>query len=276
MSRNSQVSESGADHPLPSRGRRHLLGGLIAAGASLGPIKAFGDPSGWGPSDEEQRGDSSARYETIHVEPQKIYALLAPARATYQPRTSDFAGLIGDSALQFVGMSRATARSTISDMLALFELPFENGPNSPVPFCAAGLSFITAIAYVGFWKGDKEYWNKNKDWASVRDALHEIDRYHFYPSPSVWDMYYIALGKRRWVAKGKQPQPGWLVIYDFGKGADHVGLVLKSSESGIHTFECNTSGMVNGSQQNGGVIAVRDRDLTSVKGYIRTDLETPL
>jgi|SRR5579862_1183695 len=155
-------------------------------------------------------------------------------------------------------------------MLEVFDLPFQTSADKPVPFCAAGLVYITAVAYL-------QHWGQEASFENLQGVLPEIDHYHFFPSPSVWDMYYVALGKRRWVPVGSSiPRPGWLVIYDFGKGADHVGLVLSATAQGIHTFECNTSGTVNGSQQNGGVITTKNRGFQNVKGYIRTDLQTPV
>jgi hypothetical protein len=63
------------------------------------------------------------------------------------------------------------------------------------------------------------------------------------------------------------------VIYDFGKGADHVGLVLSGDATALHTFECNTSDNAKGSNKNGGVITTKTRDWKCVKGFIRTDLD---
>ena len=259
-------------------GRRQIVGGLLAT-AFIGPQLAAAESFGWSPTTENQKGDDQAAYETLHVDPSKIYALVSPTRAGYQKRDPNFAALFTATAVALDNKSRTTDRPLISDMLELFQLPFENSPHDPVPFCAAGLSYIAAVAYLGFWKKDPEFWAKNKtqSWSLLRDALHEIDRYHFFPSPSVWDMYYVALGKRRWVPKtARSPQKGWLVVYDFGGGADHVGLVLSATAHGLHTFECNTSGTINGSQQDGGVITERDRTLDHVKGFIRTDLGTPL
>jgi hypothetical protein len=249
----------------------------LIATASFIPTATLAAPFGWGPSVEKQKGDPQVDYETLYFDPAQVYGLLGPTRAAYRPRADNFAALLASTALQYVGQSRNTAKPLVSQMLELFQLPFEYKPDHPVPFCAAGLSYVVAIAYVGFWNNDKTYWATHTNWDTLRGALHEIDRYHFYPSPSVWDMYYVALGKRRWLPRdSKQPKPGWLVIYDFGGGADHVGLILSATATAIHTFECNTSGKVNGNQQNGGVIAIRDRSMGTVKGYIRTDLETPL
>jgi hypothetical protein len=109
----------------------------------------------------------------------------------------------------------------------------------------------------------------------LRGALPEIDHYHFYPSPSVWHMFEVADAKNRWVANAGHtvPHAGWVIVFDFGKGADHVGLVLSATAQGIQTFECNTSGVVNGNQRNGGVITRKTRDWAHVKGFIRTDLD---
>jgi hypothetical protein len=155
-------------------------------------------------------------------------------------------------------------------MLALFELPFQDRSGKYVPFCASGLAYVVARAYVTHWK------KQPINLSSLRGALAEIDHYHFFPSPSVWHMFAVAQAKGRWLpqAKGVTPRPGWVAIYDFGKSADHVGLVLSADSDGFRAFECNTSGRVAGSQQNGGVIAIKNRTWKYVKGYIRTDKQS--
>jgi hypothetical protein len=234
------------------------------------PLIARSEPLGWDPSLEEQRGDTAAPYESIVIKPKEIFDLSGAKRAAFRGRAADFSSLVNPVAMSYAGKSRANARPLISQMLELFNLPFVTEDGKPVPFCASGLVYITALAYLQHWREEASFEN-------LQGVLPEIDHYHFFPSPSVWDMYYVALGKRRWVPVGRStPRAGWIVVYDFGKGADHVGLVLSANVEGMHTFECNTSGSIDGSQRNGGVIATRDRGFKNVKGYIRTDLETPV
>ncbi len=192
---------------------------------------------------ESQRGDLQLQYESIEVDRDVVNGLLNPSRASYEARASDFFSLVWKTARDFVGDSRKTDQESISKMLELFELPFQSKSGEYIPFCAAGLSYIVALAYVG-------YWGKKLSLSTLRGALQDIDHYHFFPSPSVWDMYNVAKAKRRWTDRSKSPIPlsGWLVIYDFGKGADHVGLVIQAGANGMKTFECNTSGNAAGSE----------------------------
>lgn len=245
---------------------------IVNTGAiAVFPLIARSEPFGWDASLEEQRGDLDAPYESILIKPRDIFALSGATRADFRSRAADFSKLVTPVAMTCTGKSRANSRPLVSQMLEIFNLPYETSTDrKPVPFCASGLVYITAVAYL-------QQWGQAASFENLQGVLPEIDHYHFFPSPSVWDMYYVALGKRRWVPVGRAiPRPGWIVVYDFGKGADHVGLVLSATTQGIHTFECNTSGNVNGSQQNGGVMTTKDRGFKNVKGYIRTDLETPV
>jgi hypothetical protein len=52
-----------------------------------------------------------------------------------------------------------------------------------------------------------------------RDFLGDVDYHHFFPSPSVINIKYVAMGKRRWLPGDKAvgdlvPRQGWLVTYD--------------------------------------------------------------
>jgi hypothetical protein len=265
----SKVVKQSGTRGQRSIARRTFL--VKAAAATLIPAFARTEPYGWDLSTEEQRGDLGAAYEYISINPKDIFSLSGPRRAAFRERAADFGKLVTPFALSCTGKSRSNARPLISQMLELFDLPFETDAGKrPVPFCASGLVYITAHSYL-------QHWGEEVRFEDLEGVLPEIDHYHFFPSPSVWDMYYVALGKRRWVPVGRSlPKSGWIVVFDFGKGADHVGLVLSANTQGLHTFECNTSGKINGSQQNGGVITTRDRGYENVKGYIRTDLETPV
>lgn len=62
------------------------------------------------------------------------------------------------------------------------------------------------------------------------------------------------------------PQPGDVVIYDFGKG--HVGIVKSVQDKTITTIEGNTSASNKGDQANGGMVAERTRPRNShILGY---------
>jgi hypothetical protein len=90
-------------------------------------------------------------------------------------------------------------------------------------------------------------------------------------------MKYVALGKRRWVARldanaSLAPRPGWLVVYNWnGDGkSDHVGLVERIAGTTLHTIEFNTSAK---NDSNGGTVARRERAFDkTVEGFIRPEL----
>jgi hypothetical protein len=243
-----------------------LAGAAVTGGAWA--LAAAAEPS----TDvvEQQRGDMDARYESLHVDRAAILELTAGSLgAQFEPRAKNFVEMVKKTTQEFVGRTRENSRESIAQMLRLFDLPFEYGTGEPVPFCASGLAYVAALAYAREWGRHKT------DISTLRGVLPEIDHYHFFPSSSVWHMYEVAQAKNRWFAytAGTMPQAGWVVVYDFGKGADHVGLVLSADQGGMQTFECNTSGVVDGNQRNGGVIALRTRTWAHVKGFIRTDLE---
>lgn len=64
-----------------------------------------------------------------------------------------------------------------------------------------------------------------------------------------------------------QPQPGDIVIYDFG----HTGIVESAQNATITAIEGNTSPGVNGSQNNGGGVYRRVRSISTVTAFIRPD-----
>lgn len=68
---------------------------------------------------------------------------------------------------------------------------------------------------------------------------------------------------------------GDLVIYDWAGSNDgpndHIGIVHAASRSQLDTIEGNTSSGSSGSQGNGGRVAARTRDYSSVQAIIRPD-----
>lgn len=227
---------------------------------------------------EEQIGDPTAPREGLSFNPSKVEKMvLGGSRASYAARDMAFGPNLLASSASFLGKSRAQTPERIADFLALFDLPFREG-NAFVPFCAAGLSFAAAHSYAKFLGRTI---TPATEIGILRDMLGEIERYHFYPSPSVWDMYYVARGKRRWADRtdAPLPKPGWLVIYDWNKngGANHVAVVESANASTLNTIEFNTASQTSdGSQSNGGIVTRRNRPLDStVKGYIMTDRASP-
>lgn len=252
--------------------RRDAMTTLVAS-AALMPCKAA-FASDWGEFSERQRGDPALPAETIRLDAEKIQARMT-GLASYRERLPDdkLAKSLVSAAQPMIGWSRAATPERIAEVLDVYSLPFKDKDGAFVPFCAAGVSYLAATAYLTAW-GVPSTTN------SIRGALLEIDHYHFYPSPSVLDMYYVAQGKRRWVdAKPGMltPKAGWLVIYDWSgrrSGADHVGLVTGFDAQGLHTIEFNTSRQ---DQKNGGQVAERTRQYDKfVRGFVRTELHTPI
>ena len=247
--------------------RRDLM---VYIGASI-PASAFAQDLDWSKVVEDQQGDDVLPLETIAFDAQQVQRLMA-GRASYRPRLSSFPQKCLAAATSMVGWSRATTPEKVASILDVYGLPFRDGNGKFVPFCAAGISYAVATAYLT----DEQ---KPTTIAEYKNILQEIDHYHFYPSPSVWDMYYVARGKRRWLDAHPGtviPKPGWLVIYDWKKkgGADHVGIVQSATGSVLTTIEFNTS---QDNNSNGGRVSIRHRAYNgTVKGFIRTDLSTPI
>lgn len=252
--------------------RRFLALGAIGIAGSI-PANALGWQAS-GAALEEQRGDPDVPYEQLAFDSASVRTLVfGTQKASFAPHTPEFSTRLIATAATLVGRSRSTHRNDIAAFLALFRLPFEaNG--SPVPYCAAGLAFAAASAYADLLSMPVTEFDRLRKYRSI---LADLEHWYFYPSPSCWDMYHIAAGKRRWVAQGSEvvPKPGWVVIFDFGKGADHCGIVESADKTGIRTIEFNTSVVRNGDQRDGGVIAKKDRPYGLVKGYIRTDDPPP-
>ena len=248
-------------------GRRELFAAALGGAFIPSALRA----SDWGMFTEQQQGDPNIEVETIKLDAANIQQLIKTL-ATYRPRipNAQFMASLDSAAKPMIGWSRATTPEKIADILGVFGLNFKEG-GTFVPFCAAGVSYLVACAYLDFWKTPATT-------TTVRNAMEEIDRYHFYPSPSVLDMYYVARGKHRWVdAKPKSvvPKPGWLVIYDWsgrGSGANHVGLVTGADGGTLQTIEFNTSKQ---NQRDGGQVARRTRIYNNtVRGFVRTDIAT--
>lgn len=79
----------------------------------------------------------------------------------------------------------------------------------------------------------------------------------------------------RWCRKNRpesvhsEPQPGDIVIYDFG----HTGIVESAQNATITAIEGNTSPGASGSQNNGGGVYRRKRSKILATAFIRPDYE---
>lgn len=74
----------------------------------------------------------------------------------------------------------------------------------------------------------------------------------------------------------RQAAPGDVVFFDWQSDAesDHVGIVVANRGSYLETIEGNTSSGSSGSQSNGGVVARRERNLSTVCGIVRPEYGT--
>jgi len=186
-------------------------------------------------TDEWQCGDAQLNFEQLTFDANAVDRKRTKEdRAAFEPQIQNFPKLLVEQASAWVGKSRAKDRGEITKLLSLFDLPFESD-GKPVPFCAAGASYVASTVYA---RARASRTGDAQAAADLAQFLGDVDHYHFGPSPSVWDMFYLAKGKRHWhdAKAGFTPPPGWLVIFDFGKGADHVGIVDRSDKGSISTI----------------------------------------
>lgn len=76
----------------------------------------------------------------------------------------------------------------------------------------------------------------------------------------------LAMWNARPLLRVKVPQPGDIMILDYGGGLGHTGIVEKVAGTKIHTIEGNTND--EGSRE-GYEVCRRVRELSKIKGFIR-------
>ncbi len=247
------------------------------------------DDTGYCSIIETQQGDPLIHSEDVKYEPTKIIRSASPTRrASLIPRVSSFRDIFLDTAETFVGKNRENNIDIIKEFCNVFNLDAtwknSSGEEKNTAFCAAAISFAAATAYA-ISTGEDLSKDKLK---KLRILLPEISEYHFFPTVSCIDMFYVALGTRRWVktkkvAAGTTPKSGWVVIFDWKQTgsfevANHCGIVTgyEMDSQELSTIEFNTSlEGISGSQSNGGEITRRTRKLDLVKGFINTDFVSP-
>ena len=249
---------------------RRLLIGAATAASLVGNAQAQ-QPTGL--TTEVQQGDPDMTPESITYDAKRIETLSGSTmQGTIAARIPKFGEELVKVASEFVGMNRTDNEAEITRFLNLFRIGFRDGPKgSPTAYCAAGVSYVAAIAYQRSAGGKAA---TVVEPSAIRPMLMEVGIYHFYPTVSVIDMYNGALSTRRFVARSGSPSPGALVIFDWKKngGADHVGIVESTDAQrlSINTIEFNTTlpGGA-GSERDGGQIARRVRawDAT-IKGFV--------
>ena len=160
----------------------------------------------------------------------------------------------------------------VDNFLKLFGLNLKYLDGKYVPFCAAGLSFAACEAYCQL---NPEVSYDPDDWTTMKSILTDINNYYFKPSPAVRYIQQNAEGKGKWVKPaGVIPKEGWPVVFSWNKDGkpNHIGLVRAVNGKtldgkNLHTVEYNTS---DASKSNGGTVAVKDRDIEFVLGYVDT------
>ncbi|MEZ5996127.1 MAG: CHAP domain-containing protein [Hyphomonadaceae bacterium] len=229
------------------------------------------------PFEELQHGDPDTAYEPVTVDPSAVRAMAEPQRATFNPRDPEFGATLLAVAARFVGIDRNSNQPQVTSFLDLFDLPFTRADGRHNAYCAAGLCYAAAVAYQEYWAPEApQVTLETVQISALRQAFPELDYYHFYPTPSVVDMYNVARGKRRWRdAQGSAtkpiPEPGWIVIYNFGRVADHCGVVESVDGEYINTIEFNTGSGVAGDQRDGGMVARRQRAYNAqIIGFVET------
>jgi hypothetical protein len=167
----------------------------------------------------------------------------------------------------FVGISRENDREQIAHFLALFGLPFAEGDGTPVAFCASGLAWCACKAWcelagVPFTSADAV--------SVFRGVLPAVSAHFYTPNPSCSAMQEAAEKSGQWldvdaIDGDTTIKAGWLVLYKFSDTDRHVEIVTADNGDTIDTVGFNTC-----SDGHSGVVARKQRDWSSIWGYIRT------
>jgi len=173
-----------------------------------------------------------------------------------------------------IGNSRTTTAPIIKRYLELYGLPFRYPDGKLVPFCAAGIGFVSVQAYRSHFRLSADI-NDPDVPLIFRDSLADVKRDLARTHPSTVTMMNAAIASGTWQGPKNpdgtrvMPKPGWLVFYNWshGSGPQHVGIVDQAEANQLHTVEFNTSGT---NYSNGGAVLARTRDYGFVIGYIDT------
>lgn len=169
----------------------------------------------------------------------------------------------------------------VAEFLELFGLPLrypgESGSVGPyVPYCAAGVSYATCLAYARTVPQELLGSTKEVRIRKMRSILPAIREHYYRPSPSVRIIVTQAKADGKWVpvssVKNTPPKPGWLVIFSWAKNdqPNHIGFVESYQGERLRTAEYNTSKDNFGSQRDGGRVSRRTRGFESVLGFVAT------
>jgi hypothetical protein len=221
---------------------------------------------------EEQSGDPDTPAEVLQVDTTALNRLLPAFRARRGAHKDDKSVALATltAAKTYVGVNRDNSADKVATMLKLFDLPM-NMNGKPVPYCASGISYAACQAYCGI--DPQVALDLGQPLGTLRRVQTDIDHYYFKTSPSCAVMVEDARTRGKWVKVNTEPpQPGWLVFYHWKLDGhpNHVGMVDHVEGSTLHTVEFNTSDREHGSQSNGGAVALKERQLQHVLGFIKT------
>ena len=179
------------------------------------------------------------------------------------------------TAVGYLGVSRDNNRDQVTRFLNLFGLPFAGPDGSPFPFCDAGVGYSAAKAYCDLWGIG---YSTASAVSVFRSVLPDVADLSFLPSAACRVTQADAVRRGSWLDAGDLDAnpadilPGWLVLYSWPDGteADHIGIVEHDNGDTISTIEFNTSGIIDGSQVNGGAVARKVRPYNHILGFVRT------
>ncbi|MEO1250711.1 MAG: hypothetical protein AAFW81_00010 [Pseudomonadota bacterium] len=234
---------------------------------------------------EDQQGDPDLTLESVSVSTKAEGRLQSAARrAVISERIDNFREKFFEKAIEFDGYNRIDQADEIKEFCNTLLVPFqyrEKGKLKYTAYCAAGISYVASLLYAETYE-DLRLQKRSKQ----QRFMPEIYQYHFAPTVSCVNMFHSALGTRRWrtvaEAKASGIRRGWVVLFDWRRSssfyrADHCGIVDEFTADGkLRTIEFNTSPEgASGSQSDGGYVARRTREMSTVKGFIDTDAADP-
>jgi hypothetical protein len=223
---------------------------------------------------ELQKGDLDAPFERAVYDAQVIQDMAAPVRASFEKWDKQLPAKILAAAERFIGISRETSPEIIAEFLTLLGSQYENDDHKFNAFCAAGLSYCGLFAYASAVDPAFDANSRQTRLHRLRRLMPDLDNYFFYPTQSCRDMYHIAQGRHRWLARAQNPnavpKSGWVVMFDWSRGGqpNHCGLVTEASSQHIATIEFNTSGPAGGSERDGGTVSRKHRSYDHVTGFV--------
>lgn len=230
---------------------------------------------------EEHMSDPDASPEKLDFAPAQLQKAITAARPYGErKKAEDLAKQMLKITRTFAedGVSRDHHSSQVLEFLQLFGFGLRYaGGGDYVPYCAAGVSYAACRAYCDI-KQREDYNVSDITYDDARmnlfkSKLRDIEHYYFLPSPAVAFIKADAEDRspKTWVDATHTPLPGWLVIFSWrATRPNHVGIVDRVDDKNLYTLEYNTSGLVNGNQRNGGMVAAktRARDNT-IMGFVK-------